>query len=325
VDGGGGLLRGVKLSGFDAGIRGFDEEGPTGAPREAADVRVEDACVFDTGRGIAWSALSAIHAKNVVIRDVLLNGVSLWKQTLSSSARKALFEDISITDMLGFCALCLDRPVQWIGGAEHSCGPAPDSEGGFVLENCDADLIDLGVFFVGGPGIQTVRGHIDIEDVFVKAAQGFGIGLFDSASGEVTLSAVNDTMVFQKGPRQGLFGDGFVACNGEGIEECGVAPTNGSTLSLDTVQIEDSDRAGISNFSSFVALRNVKISCAAFALQVENNGAYDDLGPIIPNPTPPPPEISANTCGCPPQQVPYGACVSISLGLAPPAPVGGTP
>ena len=79
---GGGVVRGLKLSGFDAGIRIMAGDS---ARAERSALTVEDTCIAETGRGIASSAPSAkIVAQNLLIRDVLWNGIAVSPGTFQS-------------------------------------------------------------------------------------------------------------------------------------------------------------------------------------------------------------------------------------------------
>ena len=107
----------------------------------------------------------------------------------------------------------------------------------------------------------------------------------------------------------GQFGDGII-----------VMPwTVPSEVSLENILIDASDRAGLSNFGSIVAFKNVLIKCAAFELNHEIV-PKDLFGPGIP-----PQDIltftyddqGGNSCGCP---VADSDCHSVSAGLEPSPP-----
>jgi hypothetical protein len=96
----------------------------------------------------------------------------------------------------------------------------------------------------------------------------------------------------------GRFGDGLVALF-EGV------PTN---VFLDASAIEDSARAGLSNFGALVSVGATAIRCAAFELEGEKwDGSefrFEDRG--------------GNACGCPTAD---HVCEAVSAGLEPPEPI----
>jgi hypothetical protein len=96
--------------------------------------------------------------------------------------------------------------------------------------------------------------------------------------------------------------DGF---NGDGVAVVGGASTASATIT--NTRIEESARAGLSNFGATVSLTMSSIACAAFALEgqawEERDFVFDDHG--------------ENRCGCPAE----GVCKTVTTGLAPPAPI----
>jgi hypothetical protein len=93
----------------------------------------------------------------------------------------------------------------------------------------------------------------------------------------------------------GLFGDGIAALSL-------TAPT---VTRITTTRVEQSARAGVSNFGASVAIASTHIQCGAFALEGDPfqgfGFAFEDGG--------------GNACGCPNAD---GACKVVSSGLAPP-------
>jgi hypothetical protein len=96
-------------------------------------------------------------------------------------------------------------------------------------------------------------------------------------------------------PSDGRFGDGIIA---HGL----FAPAN---LSIHASRIENSARAGIASFGSFVSLSDSRVQCAGFDLEGEildgQNFSFDDGG--------------GNACGCPTADHP---CAVVSTNLDPP-------
>jgi hypothetical protein len=96
----------------------------------------------------------------------------------------------------------------------------------------------------------------------------------------------------------GAYGDG-IAVTSE------VAP---GSLDVSLVHVEDSARAGISNFGALVAIGSTVVQCASFDLEGEAQGqafTFEDRG--------------GNRCGCP---VADAECIAVSPGLEPPGAIG---
>jgi hypothetical protein len=148
-----------------------------------------------------------------------------------------------------------------------------------TLEGCDAAL----------PAHATVRGSI-VEDNYEG-------GLFVAGSDALVEGCVVRRIL----PRaaDGSFGDGITA----------VSAGAAARVQIASSRIDESARAGLSSFGAFAALRNVAITCAAFALDGELLNAaaftFDDGG--------------GNACtSCLGQE---GTCSAVSAGLAPPEPL----
>jgi hypothetical protein len=81
-----------------------------------------------------------------------------------------------------------------------------------------------------------------------------------------------------------------------------------TSVLLDASAIEDSARAGLSNFGAFVSLGATTVRCAAFELEGEKwSGSefrFEDRG--------------GNACGCPTADQ---VCEAVSAGLEPPEPI----
>ncbi len=152
--------------------------------------------------------------------------------------------------------------------------------------------------FGGGLGCDpSARASATLSGSLVE--QNHEVGLFVLGS-----DASIDALVVRATSAQasnGLFGDGIAVASD-------IAP---ATAALARVRIDDSDRAGLSNFGASVSLGATRIGCAAFALAGEpldgQDFHYEDRGD--------------NLCGCPSAD---GDCKAVSAGLSPPEPVSGT-
>jgi hypothetical protein len=115
-----------------------------------------------------------------------------------------------------------------------------------------------------------------------------------NADADVTSMVVRDTFA----DSEDRFGDGVSVVHA--VPEWGAATAN-----LSTLLVEQSARAGISNFGGTISLDTSAIRCAAFELEGESLNeqpfTFDDLG--------------GNGCGCPEAD---GECKVVSAGLEPP-------
>ena len=150
-----------------------------------------------------------------------------------------------------------------------------------------------------GRGIHVQRSPLvegsffSITQSSVERNRGFGI-LFFGMDGTIERTRVADTSPVS----DGRYGDGVTAA----YDQFELVPRE---LHIDDSAIENSARAGVSNFGSRVTLRGVTVRCAAFELEGEAvagvDFAYEDRG--------------ANACGCPTADA---TCRVVSVGLAPP-------
>lgn len=172
-------------------------------------------------------------------------------------------------------------------------GP-PGAGGGVLAVNSSVVFVDSSVNAPNGPGIAARGGATLIEGSLVFLARGAGLLLFEPQSAAVHDSHVWLTQPFPGGhPQAGAFGDGM-------------AIAGGGNLWVGDTLIEDSARAGLSNFGSFASLGDLQIECAAaFDLEGESflgqNFSFVDRG--------------GNQCGCPQAN---GSCEAVSVGFAPP-------
>ncbi len=293
----GGLVRGLKLSGFDAGIRGFDEHAPTGGARpRGPGISIEDTCVADTGRGIAWSATGALAVRNAVIRDVAWNGVSVFRSPSTQIATSFSANNLYMYRALNACIVIKGWTLGPTAVALQNADLTNCGNGGIVLEWVDAHLKKLVLAGIDGPAIAAKTSFMDVRETSVTQARGHGIYLDHPFGTSVETTTISNTLPFLTGKP---FGDGLTVL-GAGLQ--------GQRVYLDYVWIENSWRAAIGNFGNVVSLGNVFMRCAAFELDRESfegsSGSWEDRG--------------GNGCGCP---LANQACVETSSALEPPAPL----
>jgi hypothetical protein len=143
-----------------------------------------------------------------------------------------------------------------------------------------ADLDD------GTPSTAIIRGSV------VAESGSFGVAAISS---DVSLYGCR---VASTAPNaDGEFGDGVTA----------FAFVGPAAVSVEATRVEDSARAGLSNFGAATPIQNSVVQCAAFDLEGEVYGAtafsFEDRG--------------GNACGCPTAEL---DCLVSSAGLAPPVP-----
>jgi hypothetical protein len=167
-----------------------------------------------------------------------------------------------------------------------------------------AQIINTSAFANTQGGILAVNSVVEVDH---------GV-FFDNRVGNIRLAGsvmtVKDSIIDGALPDSstGLFGDGVM-----------VMPlTVSSTLDIENSVVTDSERAGISNFGSNVAVKDVLLKCDDIEL-MDQNISKDLFGPGLPAQ-----DLLAaydnqggNACGCP---VADGNCVSVSAGLEPAAP-----
>jgi hypothetical protein len=142
----------------------------------------------------------------------------------------------------------------------------------------------------------TTRSNVTLLGSLVERSYDIGVLVADSDA-HIEASVVRLTS-----PRaaDGRLGDGVIV-------EGGFGP---SSLNIVRARIEESARAGLSNFGAFVSLESTRIHCAAFELAGESYNdkefTFEDRG--------------GNQCGCPDAD---HACKSVSVGLEPPTPLAG--
>jgi hypothetical protein len=288
-----------------------------------SEAHVEASVVRDTlpdaqgrfGRGISIvpSPATGAPALATVRASLLERNHELGVYVLGS---EALVEASVVRDTL--------PDAQGIGGRAIGIEPDPDALAP-SLATVRASLLErnheFGVFLSGS---EVVVEATVVRDTLPDAQGRFGRGIniqYDPDTLAPSLATVRaslversrDAGIFVAGaavtvegcfvaattPRDdGSFGDGLVALF-EGV------PTN---VFLDASTIEDSARAGLSNFGAFVSLGATAVRCAAFELEGEKwDGSefrFEDRG--------------GNACGCPTADQ---VCEAVSAGLEPPEPI----
>jgi hypothetical protein len=298
VGAGGGVVRGVKLSGFDSGIR------ITAGDAEAARsvLTIEDTCITETGRGIAASAPSAkAVAQNVLIRDVLWNGISVSPSALQAGL-EAIFMSFGIAVLNTGQACVVVKNAAFTAFQDHfdACGyngGLPGLGGGLLASNAGVNFIESTTNVTNGPGIAANGGTTLIQhNSVMRSALGAGVLLF-----EPLYTQIKDTHILFTAPYPpghvlaGNFGDGVVVA-GHG------------TVWVGNSRINSNARAGLANFGSFVDIGSTRLTCNSFDLEGEpyptpaDGFVFNDRG--------------GNRCGCP---LAGDECEAVSAHVVPPA------
>ncbi len=301
VGSGGGVVRGLELSGFDAAIQVVNSDS---AEVERSRITVEDTCISETARGIS-SSHSAVQiiAKNVVIREVLWNGISF---TTAKSLADSMFIAFGLTvaNTHQACVVVMNSTFKASNAHLVKCGfngGLPGGGGGILAVNSTVQFTDSTVNAPNGPGIAANAGTTILERSQVFLARGMGVLLFQPAASFMHDSHVWLTQPFPSGhPQAGLFGDGVVVAGA-------------GSLWLGDTLIEDVSRAALTNYGSFVSLGDLAVRCAGvFHLEGEiylaNNFVFQDRG--------------SNKCGCPDAN---GGCEAVTVGYSPPQSISPNP
>jgi len=288
----GGVIRGLELVGFDAGV--FLKEIPGASAADAISagtlevasieaVTISETCFIRNGRGLLAKTSAPVAVRNSVFKNNMWNAISAsgdprvgpalfsLEHTLISTARNScLFFDTKyavITDSLyGYCGP---------GGAVGAINS--------ILSVTSASFTAL-----NGPGITLIDSTANLRYTTISGAKKYGIVALRSVLTVEANSQVTDTQPTSNGS----FGDGIVALE------------HSNALLLNS-QVRNSPRSAVGNFGSSMTLGNMRLKCAAFELQGEpflgRNFAFTDLG--------------NNKCGCPTANE---TCVADSIGLLPP-------
>jgi hypothetical protein len=265
-------------------------------------VTIEDVCIADAGRGFASSAPSAkLVAQNVLIRNVLWNGISI-SPSLASGIADAMFISFGVTVQNTGQACVVVKNALYTAFQNHfeDCGfdlgsaVLPGRGGGVLAQNSGLNFMESSINASNGPGIAANGGTTFIQaGSQIVFARGAGILLFEPLAALINDSQVRLTQPFPPGhPKAGNFGDAVLV-------------VGGGSVWMGNMLLENIARAGIANWGSFVDVGSTKIQCSAFHLEGEplgqQNFLYNDRG--------------GNLCGCP---VANGSCEAVSAGLAPP-------
>ncbi len=286
---GGGTIRGLKLSGFDAGIRAAAGEEAAGG-----GAVVEDVCIADTGRGIAWSLGASLSVKNVLIRDVSWNGASIAVTTVLAGAF-IHFAGVTVVNAANACVFYHNAQAVIVGGLFNFCGQS----GTIAALNSNLVIADTNIIGSAGPGIAISGGSAFISETFLNEATGFGVLLHHVVHGDIEDVHIKNTTAFSTGPQAGSYGDGVTVVGGT---------ANGMTWVTDSF-IENSSHSGVANYGAFVSVGDVSIQCTLFDVEGEvhegKNFSYTDLGGL--------------KCGCPTAN---GTCQAVTgSGVQAPGPL----
>jgi hypothetical protein len=164
----------------------------------------------------------------------------------------------------------------------------------------NVSVVDVYAFF-------NHSGGICISDSHLVEIQGSHVGLNARAGIDIRSSSFVVVDGTEVGPTLAQLSDGNF---GDGIDVW-----QSDYVGVFNSRVSDSDRAGIANLGSSLALRNTEICCAAFELEGEDylgrDYSFENLG--------------GNVCGCPsavPPE-PLGDCTVASVNIEPPEPIGG--
>jgi len=172
-------------------------------------------------------------------------------------------------------------------------GGLPGAGGGLLAQNSGVKFSESSVNAPNGPGIAANGGTTLIDTGSLIFLARMGILLFEPLGALIKDTHVRLTQPFPPGhPKAGNFGDAVLVAAAGSV-------WIGNTL------LEDTARAGIANWGSFVDVGDTKIQCSAFHIEGEpfppgQNFVYNDRG--------------GNKCGCPDAT---GVCEAVSAGLAP--------
>jgi hypothetical protein len=287
----GGRLRGLKLSGFDAGIRARD--GAAAALRGRSLV-IEETCISDTGRGIAWSASSALQLENVAIRRVFWNGISATTAALSFAPHSAF--DLLVQDAANAC-VAYQRQIAYVSGVFGGCGVG----GGISAESSALLIRNALILNSAGPGLN-VTGEFswtNIADSTISDTTVAGIVLQDPFS-----AVINNTKIFDTFASNGSWGDGILIVGTH-------PPDSPHLVAVTNTFVGNSARKGLFNYGG-------KVSVATSTFQCGSSGAAGqfEFGDAAFGHTPVWTNAGGNLCGCP---LANSACIiDGGLSLAPP-------
>ena len=168
----------------------------------------------------------------------------------------------------------------------------------YLSEAFSAYLVEVNTGFNSWGGICIYDSDlVVIKDSTVVANRRIGIDIRSSSYVGVLDTFVSTTLPLG----DGRWGDGISVWLSDHV-------------SVTDSQVIYSERAGISNFGSDVALKNTEVSCCAWELEGEpylgQDWSFQNLG--------------GNTCGCPGASPPepMGSCTAETVGIEAPEPIG---
>ena len=286
----GGTVRGLKLSGFDAGIVTLPFARDPASPARALTLR--ESCVRDAVRGVVLMAPAAFNIVKSRISAVMWNGISAGT---AGQFTQVQGQEIVIEEAANACTVLGGGSFSFTNSVFSNCGQG----GGITVTNGGTlTLVNSTVANNNGPGVSVLNNsHATIQ-------QPLPIGNFMVINGnriagifvKQSIAHIINTFIVHTLPTSdGKFGDGVLAVLSPGVFIQGTG-------------IEDSDRSGVSVFGGFVQLSSTQIRCVAFHLNNETHlgleGTFHDAG--------------GNSCGCPEANA---GCVSQSAGLEAPEPL----
>jgi hypothetical protein len=160
---------------------------------------------------------------------------------------------------------------------------------GIYFEQADVEIKNT---IVGGAicgGIAGRNSFISIHNTVLLDNRKYGIGILE------VLGEISDVLIKNTKTLAQLWGDGIAVVSSPNVE-------------VNNADVQDSARSGLAAFGSHLSLKSSSFTCQAFDIDTETYqgvaGTVDDEG--------------GNLCGC---GGPMAACLAVSSGLAPLAPV----
>jgi hypothetical protein len=297
---GGGVLRGLKLSGFDAAVRVTGGDDTRVAP---SALTVEDTCIAHTGRGIASSASAAkLVVQNVLIRDVLWNGIAVSPIAFTPGfTPESILTSFGVTLLNTGQACVVVKNSLYTAFQNHldACGyngGAPGQGGGVMAVNAGVNFIESTINVTNGPGIAAKGGTTFVQHTSViRSSIGAGILLFQPLYAMVKDSHVILTDPYPPGHVQaGFYGDG-VTVAGPGIVWVG-----NSRMWMNA-------HSGLANLGATMDIGDTTLRCNAFDLEGEAFPTPADDFQLH--------DRGGNRCGCPVAVA--DSCVAESSVMAP--------
>jgi hypothetical protein len=283
-DGGGGVLRGLRLSGFDASVLGLDS-------RDARPLMIRDCVLTRTSRGCLWYAPANLTITGSSFFDILKNAISFVTQ----DGVLTVF-DVTMIDLL-------DNGVFLSSGDQKSHVIANTTiafagGGGIVVLNTGASIQNCGLLACEKGGIWCLHSLVAVGSCFLHT---------NAIAGMAALASVvdfQDNEIHNTIPNPaGKWGDGITLFPGPQFQTQATVFGN---------LVADSARAGLSNFGSVVALQDNTIQCASFELEGEPYLGFDFTFA----------NNGGNACGCPDLGEALGACTTETVGIEAPEAIG---